>query len=337
MKEKKSSSILRSLNLIFILPASILVCLIIGTIILASIYVNNKQVALLIVLIVLVVLLVGLYALAAFFAIKGIRTIFVDGLYSVTREALKDMRNGKITEARYPEGLGIKEFDVLNKDIETVNSTFENALLISYDLSNANIPLVHVYDDEHIVTLDSFMENLPLLIHCSQNYRNVVLEISYDFDNDSLTNEENLRLVNVIKDFFKEFPHFLICLNEDESGYFVYLPHINSFARIKEICESMMKSISVSKKAYDGLRTIPARFSIVCYPDSSVNEIFSDLRYAKRQGLPINIYLPDRITSIPRDVVTQNTVNLNYMTKILNSLSELKVSSREKENSYKII
>ncbi|MBR0294302.1 MAG: EAL domain-containing protein [Bacilli bacterium] len=337
MKEKKPLTILRSLNLIFVGPAAILVFMIVGTIILSALYISQGHIALLIVLIALVVVLSGLYALATIFSIKALKSIFVDGLYSVTREALGDIRNGKITEARYPEGLGVKEFDVLNEDIEVTNTSLKNALMISYDLSKADIPLEHVYDDEHIVTLESFVKNLPLLIYCSQNYRNVVMEISYDFDNDSLTNEENIRLVSFIKDAFKAFPYFLISSNDDNSGYYVFIPHMNSFARIREICESMMKSISVSKKAYDGLKTIPARFSLVCYPHSNISEIFSDLRYAKRQGLPINFYLPDRITSVSRGELTQNNINLNYMTKILNSLSELRVSSKERENSLKII
>ena len=271
------------------------------------------------------------------FAYKGIKAIYIDGLYEVTRDVLIDFKRGQSTEARYPLGVGVKEFDDLNNELESINVTFDNATLISYDMDNAEIPLEHIYDDDHFVTLESFKKNLSNLIYCSQNYRNGLLEISYDFNDDELTNEENIRLVNIIRNAFYDYPHFLIIPNEDKSGYYVYLPHINSFTKIKEVCEGMMRNLSVSKKTYDGLVTISARFSMVCYPHSNISELFSDLRYAKRQGLPINFYFPDRISSLSHSKVMQNSVNLNNMMKILNSLSELKVSSRERKSSLGII
>lgn len=337
-KKKKLLTIQGSLYFTFVVPAIILIFILAGALALSSIYIRTQNNVILITIIVFVVVLSFLYVLAMMFAFKGVKAIYKDGLYGITREVLQDIRKGNISDTRYPEDAGIKEFSELNKELDSINVIFENATLISNDLDECHIPLEYISeDDKHFVTLESFKENLKAIIYSSQNYRNGLLEISYDFDRDELNSDENERLVNSIKETFSEFPYFLVMPNEDNSGYFVYLPHINSFGKIRELCEQMQRELSVAKKTYDGLETIFARFSLVCYPHSNISELFSDLRYAKRQGQSINFYFPDRISSLSHSKVMQNSINLNNMLKIMNSLSELKISSRDRKNSLAII
>ena len=335
--KKKTLSIKSSVYLTLIVPAIILLFILAGSIALSVIYAQTNNNVVLIVLIAFVIVLSFLYILAMLYAAKGLKYVYVESLYEVTRNVLGEIEKGKVVKSKYPVEAGISEFRELNKEIDTINTTFANSTIIYDNTDYSNIPLEFVAGDEHAVSLDSFKNYLQNVIYVSQNFRNVLLEVSYDLVDDSLDIEETSRLISIIKDAFADYPNYLIMPNGEESGYFVYLPHINSFSRIREICLWMMKNLSIAKKTYDGLKTIYARFTLVCYPHSNINELFTDIRYAKRQGQPINFYFPDRLSSLADTGAVQSSMNLNNMTKILNALSDLKVSSRERNKSFEII
>ena len=158
-KKNKSYSIKGSLYFTFLVPATILIFILVGALVLSSVYIRSQNSMILIVLVIFVVILSFLYVLAMMFAYKGIKAIYLDGLFDVTRDVLKDFQRGQSTDSRYPENVGIKEFDELNNELESINVTFNNATLISHDLDNSMIPLEHIYDDDHFVTLESFKKN----------------------------------------------------------------------------------------------------------------------------------------------------------------------------------
>ena len=105
-KKNRSYPIKGSLLFTFIVPATILLFILVGALILATLYIRSQNSAILIVLVIFVVVLSFLYILAMMFAYKGIKAIYIDGLYEVTRDVLIDFKRGQSTEARYPLGVG---------------------------------------------------------------------------------------------------------------------------------------------------------------------------------------------------------------------------------------
>ena len=98
-----------------------------------------------------------------------------------------------------------------------------------------------------------------------------------------------------------------------------------------------MRSASISKRLAEGITPLTAHFSLVCYPFSDVNELFPDLRYAKRQGNDIFFYLPNRLHSLKSNAILRNSTNLNNMSKIIAPLSAMKHGMAYAEENNKII
>lgn len=281
------------------------------------------------------VLTIG-YAVSCVIIAKRLRTRYVEPIFNVTTSVLKNFNENISDELTYPD-INIREFNDLNRNLQGLRTTLQNATLISYPLNTASIPLVHINDDPQLVTLESFKEYLPQLIYSAQNYRNAIIEVFYDFTDDELTAEEETNLINVLKFKFQDYPSSLIIPNEDKSGIYIFVPHIDSFSRIKEYLTSSMREIAVNKETFDGLTTIIPRYSLVCYPYSNVHELFPDLSYAKRQGQPINFYFPNRLSALSELEIAQNSMNLNNMSRILEALSTLDYTTSKKNESLKAI
>ena len=246
---------------------------------------------------------------------------------------LRNFSNNIPSGVNFPSNTHIEEFDQLNSDLDHFNTIVSNSTLISSDLSKAYIPLNYISLEDNIVTLESFKNELRSLIYCSQNFRNVIVEVFYDLDEDTINEEESKRVIDTLKRNFSDYPNILFIPNDNSTGYYIFLPRINSFSHIQERLTAVMKDLSIAKKTFDGLSTINARFSIVCYPYSNIDELFPDLLYAKRQGQLMNLYLPNRLTALSDNLILQNSLNLNNMSKILGQLPELKTSSSEREKS----
>lgn len=336
MKKRREYTIAQSFRLSFIIPGVILATLLVsgGTLFtFASVY--NNRILLIIGLVVVSVLAIAYvaFSLVAFFRL---RKTYQDGLYKTTASLLRGLKSNVPTTENFPETT-IKEINELRSELAEVNTMTSNSTMISYDLSSSYIPLNYISEEDGIVTLESFKAELRSLIYCSQNYRNAIVEIFYDLDDDIINQDESQRIVSALKESFSAYDHILFIPNNNQTGFFMFLPKIDSLSNIKDRLESAMKNISVSKKTFDGLATINARFSVVCYPYSNINELFPDLMYAKRQGLPLNIYLPNRLSALSENRILQNSLNLNHMSRVMEKIADLKVTSKEKNKSMKTI
>ena len=146
-KPRKPLSINTAMYLTFLAPALILLFILIGSIVLTSIYARTSNGTVLIVYIIYIIFTAFLYVLAMMYGLKGIRSLYIDGLFEVTRKVIKDVEKGKIADERYPK-VNVVEFDQLNECLDSLQTTLDNSLLISQNLGNANLPLEHLYDDE---------------------------------------------------------------------------------------------------------------------------------------------------------------------------------------------
>ena len=335
-KKKKKYTIRQSLSLSYIIPGIILAVLLAGAVVLFTIYVKTTNRTFLISGITYVVVMLLIYTAVSLIVYRDIKKVYYNGLYKTTSSLLRGIKNNIPTDDKYPDKR-IVEMENLNEGLREINTIISNSTMISNDLESAYIPLVFINDELRIVTLDSFKKELRSLIYCSQNYRNAIVEAFYDLDDDVLTKEETERLVQVMRNSFNDYQHFIFAPNDNGTGYYLFLPRMDSFSHIEERLMAAMKDLSITKKTFDGLTTINARFSVVCYPYSNINELFPDLLYAKRQGQVINIYLPNRLTALSENRVLQNSLNLNNMSRMLESLTDLKVATRERNSSYVVV
>lgn len=336
MKNKKGRSINSTFYSAYIFPGIIIFLFLAASIVLALLYINIKDMLYIYILIGVDVVLVGLYIFACSYNMRKLNKYYVEGLYGNTSLLLEQLKNNSKDFTRYPK-TNIKELNELNDELDIVSSEFENATLISNTFQVSHIPLEYVGEDKEFVTLASLKKYLRPLIYSAQNFRNALCEIFYDFDDDALEEDEQKTVLAQIKNMMSDYEYRLFALNEDKSGYYIYLPHIESFNHVRDLVFNYTKKLSVSKKTYDGIAMINARFSLVCYPYSDIDDLFSDLKYAKRQGETINIYLPNRLDMLGHSKLVQNSMNLNNVSRILESLSDLRISSNERMNSLNTV
>ncbi len=335
-RHDRKLTINQSFVISFLVPGLVLAALLSVSMTLLALYTKTGNRTFLWVAIGYTIFMASLYVTISIFIYSKMRSIYYDGLYKTTVMMLRNLKSNITGDEKYPT-TSIAEINELNNDLAEVNTIISNSTMISSDLESAYIPLVFISEEERLATLQSFKTELRSLIYCSQNFRNVLLEVFYDLDEDTLTKEESVRILKVMRDAFSDYEHFLFVPNDNGTGFYMFLPRIDSFSHIQERLTAAMKNLSVAKKTFDGLTTINARFSVVCYPYSNINELFPDLLYAKRQGQVINVYLPNRLSALSESRILQNSLNLNNMSRVLEHLTDLKVSTRERAKSYGII
>ena len=331
---KKPISLRLAAALGMAVPSSVLLLIFASGIPLTIWYLNDtSNTILLIVLIVVFSLLTIIFGLTLYFGIKVNIEVFYRGIYQVTKENYKNLTDSSKELENYGSSfVVINEVDELNKAVEDLRVQLADTEFLNFSDGYKNIPLTYIDEEKHIVTFKSFKDNLIPIINSAQSFRNAIIEIYYQMDHDTLTREEINRVFNYAMGLFKEYDNVLYFANTDDNkGIFVYLPNFDTLSCIHEQLFTLMKTLSISKKTFDGLVTIPARFSLVAYPYSDVNEIFSDLRYAKRQGKVINFYIPERLSDVSNHRILQSSMSLNMMTKILKTLHDLPLSVSEHE------
>ncbi len=297
----------------------------------ATAYVFTGKIVWLIAAIAHAVLLSAIYIFFTVHTTRKFDALFVRGLYSTTLYNFKNISENENTLINYPNNT-YQEFITLNKQVDSLKTELDNSTLISNTIDFSHINLDYVDVEHNVVYLRSFKNNLESIIFSSQNYRNLLMELYYELNEDTLTNKETDYLLTLMRKFFGNYQNVLYIVNENKKSLFFYFPRIDSLSKIREQLEIVMKSATITKRTPDGLESLIAHFSIVCYPFSNVKEMFPDLEYAKRQGELINFYLPNRLTSLTDNKILKNSMNLNTMSKILSPLLNLNLSL---ENSAK--
>ena len=271
------------------------------------------------------ILMAVLYVIFTILTAKKFDNLFISGLFDTTLYNFKNVTDNENALKDYP-GDSYQEFDDLNQEVDTLRKELGNSTLIanSVDFSVYNL---EYYDAErNVVYLKSFKKNLEQIIFASQNYRNLLMELYYDLNDDTLNSQEIDYLLTLIRKYFGNYQDILYIVNENQKSLYFYFPRIDSFSKVREQIEVVLKSATISKRTPEGITNLIAHFSVVCYPFSNVLEMFPDLDYAKRQGEIINFYLPDRLHSVAGNRILKNSMNLNTMSKLLAPLLNLNLS-----------
>ena len=262
---------------------------------------------------------------------KKFNALFMRGLYSTTLFNLRNITDNENSLIDYPNNT-YREFISLNQEVESLKTELDSSTLISNTVDFSHINLDYLDVEHNVVYLRSFKNNIEQIIFGSQNYRNLLMELYYDLNDDVLTDQEINYLLTLMRKFFGNYQNILYIVNENHKSLYFFLPRIDSLSKVREQLEIVVKSATISKRTPEGIASLIAHFSIVCYPFSNVFEMFPDLDYAKRQGEIINFYLPNRLTTMSGNKILKNSMNLNTMSKILSPLLCLNLSL---ENSAK--
>ena len=294
-------------------------------------YVTTENTLFSILAIIYGLLMAAIYIIFTVLTTKKFDALFVRGLYNTTLFNFRNITDNGNALIDYPNH-SYQEFVALNQQVDSLKTELDNSTLISNSTDYSHINLDYADVENNVVYLRSFKMNLESIIFASQNYRNLLVELSYELNDDVLTDKETEYLLALMRKFFGNYQNVLYIINENKKSLLFYFPRIDSLSKIREQLEIVIRNATITKRTVDGMASLMAHFSIVCYPFSDVKELLPDLEYAKRQGEIINVYLPNRLTTLTDNKILKNSMNLNTMSKILAPLHNLNLSL---ENSSK--
>lgn len=337
MTINRSNSMRRNLIFSFLIPGILLGVNLVISALMAILYITTEIPVFYILYFIIFILLGAAYAYVSIKMYKDVYSFYYNDLYLTTRNNYHKLLINDPNLESY-KATSINEVVTLNEDLKILSSEISSTYVISKIPKYANLNLEYVDEKYNLVTFKSFEKELKNIITLSQSYRNVLIDVSYDLKDDVLSNERKEDLLILLNDVFGDYIGVLFMFKEDGKSLLVYIPVVDSFSRIKEQIESVIKDTSITIRGYDGLKYIGAKFSVVAYPYSDVDEMLSDLRYAKRQGKVVNFYLPKRIkNSIGGTRILSDSMNHNYMTRILDELNALTYDYSQTEKDLAII
>ena len=275
-----------------------------------------------------------LYIIYANYTTKQFRSLVVRGLYNITAYNFRNISDNNNALILYPNNT-YSEFITLNDQVTSLKTELDRATLISGSSDYSLINLDYIDQDKNIITFDSFKLNLEAIIFSSQNYRNVLIELFYEIGEDSLNAMEIDYLTLLFRNHFTDYDNPLYALPSNHKSIYLYLPRIDSLSKIREQLETMARSATISRRTPEGVSNLAAHFAVVCYPFSDLNEMFTDLAYAKRQSELINFYLPNRLNTLHDNKILKNSMNLNIMSKLISPLLNVNLGLENSKTNLK--
>lgn len=340
MAKKEKNKTIRSNIVLAMAMALILGVLLLASIALfGTIYYFTKERLYLYVIVFITFFFAIAFIVVEMLLVRRLYDRFFRGLYRTTEYNLSQLAKQRTRLQRYPDA-PIYEFSELNEIVDDISVHFKNNTLVSITNDYNNIPLHYLTEEKDIIDHHSFHKYFPDIVAVSQSYRNGLILMSYDLPfGDQITDVEIKESLAKLHKAFANYTGVLYSSNRSGQGIYIYLPHIDSISHVREVLEGVVRNSSIIRKDSNGSNmTIPARFTLVCYPYSAIEEMFPDIRYAQRMGKLVNIYLPERLNVVARkDQMLQSNANLNNMNKLLSTLASLKYDANDSEREWDII
>ena len=322
-KEENRLSIKNGFLIVLIVEIASLVLLLVVSLIMIIVHGFTRNDVFIYIMLGLMIVVGVIFILSFVFSYRWQYQLFYKSIYLTTYRNLKNLNNDSISLEKYSKD-NVEEISELNHQIEGLSTKFDNAFLVTHNVDYSSLSLEYLDKEHHLISFYSFKRNLSSLIFLSQSFRNVVIEVYFDIGEREFSSDENAYLLKLYFDAFKDFENTLFAFNDSAHSLLIYLPVVDSFSRINEILYFLIKESSIISRTIQGTGNIPARYCIVAYPYSSEDSILSDLRYAKRQNKVVNFFLPNRVkNNVNEKVLMHTSMNINYMSRILNSLATL--------------
>lgn len=334
----KTKPLLSSYKRFTIVPALVISGVSVLAVVLISLYLYTHLLGFFIAFAVVTFITLAAYIAFHIFLFKNLKTTYYEQLFETTFKNITKLKNNDVNLLSYGES-DIKEIQMLEKATNDIKTKFESSYLLLKVADYSKINLEYVDKEKSLISYKSFRENIANIIFVSQSFRNVVIEVYFDMPGTNvLTKKDKTRLLKLYRETFKEHENVLYMFGEDDKSLIIYVPVIDSFAEIKEKLNMVVTSSSVMVRDDRGIQNILARYALVAYPYSNEEMILGDLKYAKRQNKPYNLYLPTRHKSnVGAKLLINTSMNLNYTSKILTELSHLDYSAVNNEKNDAIL
>ena len=234
------------------------------------------------------------YIIYFFLVSKKLRLIFYKQIYETTYENINKIRNNDTNLLSYGDS-DIKEVQQLDAATLDLKKKLTSSYLIVKEADYSKLNLEYVDQSKGLITVKTFKENLSNIIFVSQSFRNVLIEVYFELPlKDKLAKRDKKRLLDLYVKLFSDHHGVLFMFAEDDRSIVIYVPVIDSFTEIKEKLGYAVTNSSVTIRDDRGIRHIVAKYALVAYPYSSEEMMLGDLRFAKRQGDPYLLFLPQR-------------------------------------------
>ena len=278
------------------------------------------------------------YIIYFFLISKKLRLIFYKQIYETTYENINKIRNNDTNLLSYGDS-DIKEVQQLDAATLDLKKKLSSSYLIVKEADYSKLNLEYVDQSKGLITFKTFKENLSNIIFVSQSFRNVLIEVYFELPlKDKLTKRDKKRLLDLYVKLFSDHHGVLFMFAEDDRSLLIYVPVIDSFTEIKEKLGYAVTNSSVTIRDDRGIRHIVAKYALVAYPYSSEEMMLGDLRFAKRQGDPYLLFLPQRYReNIAKNLMLNSTMNVNYTSKVLVELNKIDYSLVDNEKNKVIL
>ena len=337
IKERNSLSLKNTTRFLLFFPVLLIIVLFVLSIIFVVSYISTSAIGWLIALIVIFTVFVIGLIIVGIYSIRRINDLYYNQIYKVTYDNIKKLSNNDTALEDY-NILSVDEIRELNELTIAVKNNLNNSYLICKTANYDKLNLKYIDKEKRIITYDSFKKNLGNIIFLSQSFRNVIIDVSFNIKGHTLTEGDKYHIFDIYYHTFNDYGNSLFMFGDDDQSLLIYLPVIDNFSRIKEQLEDAIQDSGVVIRDIRGLENVAPQYTIVAYPYSSEENLLSDLRYAKRQNLPFNLFLPNRTkNNIGQQVIMSTSMNINYMSKMLTTISTLEYNSTDNENNKVMI
>ena len=334
MRNNKSKSIKRFFRFVTLFPIVFFVIFFVTSVVLIILSTQTDNALYLYILMGFTVLMLALYIVYAQYTTRNFQSLVVRGLFNITAYNFRNISDNNNALVLYPNST-YSEFVLLNEQVTSLKTELDRATLISGSSDYSLINLDYIDKEKNIITYQSFKLNLESIIFASQNYRNVLIELFYETGEDNLSSIEIDYLLTLFRNHFTDYVNPLYALPENHKSIYLYLPRIDSLSKIREQLETMARSATISRRTPEGVANLAVHFAVVCYPFSDLNELFTDLNYAKRQNDFINFYLPNRLNTLMDTKILKNSMNLNIMSKLISPLLNVNLGLENSKTNLK--
>ena len=320
------------------IPALILGITVLLSIALTVLYVAFHIFAFIIVLIVVAVISFSAYAVFYFIVSKRLKQIFFKQIYETTYKNINKIKDNDTSLLSYGNS-DIKEVQMLDNATSELRKKLNSSFLILATPDYSKLNLEYVDKEKDLITFRSFKSNLSNIIFVSQSFRNVLIEVFYELpSSEVLSDDDKERILNLYRDTFSDHDRVLYMFAEDDKSLLIYVPVIDSFTEIKEKLGYAVSESTVTIRDDRGIRHISAKYALVSYPYSNEEMMLGDLRFAKRQGQPYYLFLPQRYReNINKELMLNTTMNTNYTSKVLVELNKIDYSSFDNDKNKVIL
>ena len=320
------------------IPALILGITVLFIILFVVLYVFFDIFAFIIVLIAVAFISFTTYAVFYIVVSRRLRQTFFKQIYETTYKNLNKIKDNDTNLLSYGNS-DIKEIQMLDKATIDLKKKLNASYLVLTNPDYSQFDIEYVDKSKDLITFKSFKANLSNIIFVSQSFRNVLIEVYYELPTDvEIKEEDKSRILDLYRETFSDHEKVLYMFAEDDKSLLIYVPIIDSFTEIKEKLGYAVTNSSITIRDDRGIQHIVAKYAVVAYPYSNEEMMLGDLRFAKRQGQPYYLFLPQGYReNINKDLMLNTSMNTNYTSKVLGELNKIDYSSFDNDKNKAIL